>query len=101
MSNSMPIAEEQKAEILAEARPLVEKYHTELLTKLNEVLEKKLTKAEENRAIFLVIDSYQTAFVSMATHLNTLRKKGGGVGTMVHVMPNIPGVTDNVRSGAS
>lgn len=92
--NPMPISEDRKAEVGDAARPLINAYHTELTTKLDEILTKKLPRKEENNAIFLIIDSYQTAFVSMATHINTIRHSMGGETTMSVNMPLIPGVTD-------
>ena len=92
--NPMPISEERKEEVGAAARPIINAYNTELLSKLDEVLAKKLPKKEEDAAIFLIVDSYQTAFVSMATHLNTIRNNLGGKTQMLVNMPFIPGLTD-------
>jgi len=92
--NPMPISEERKAEITAKARPILMRCHAELLQELDAVLVQNLSKEEQDKAIFLIIDGYQTAYVSMATHINTLRTKRGATTEMSINMPYIPGMTD-------
>ena len=79
---------------MLKARSIISNLNVELLKELDIVLAQKLSKDAENKAIFLIIDSYQTAYVSMATHLNTIREKTGSKVEISISMPNMPGISD-------